>query len=371
MDNCWFYSFPNHLHCFLLWWDVNYNSVSLSLKPRYVHAMRVSTIPELHCTPRSLMERHMRQISRGIINIKNVSEAEEYTRKEASLDFSPAYRNNAATKLKARPTSPVLTLVPSVAPDFGAAVLLVCAGPVELLELLAPLLLAVVDILVLVIVSLELLVETEVTSVVLFSEEVSVVIAVGSVVVVLPAETTAVTAEAEVVSVEDEDPPMTAVVVVEGVAEGRIVGAPVVVVVALVLAGAPVMELVVLMMDAVVEVVWRPFGTGTGTKVDSVAAELVDAEAMEAPAAERELADEEMTDAAEAEEEAMAAESVDAETVAKGMITGDRVTEPVDTDALAGMMTEVVYPLIAIGRTGPDGTGCWIELGIPLATEVT
>lgn len=116
----------------------------------------------------------------------------------------------------------------------------------------------------------------------------------------------------------------------------------------------------------------------------------MEAEAKEAATEERELAVEEMADATEAEEaptiavstdadaaeegvammdvsaDAEAAEegvammdvSADAEAVAKGTITGDRVTEPVDTDALSGMMIDVVYPLIAIGKTGPDGAGC-------------
>lgn len=100
----------------------------------------------------------------------------------------------------------------------------------------------------------------------------------------------------------------------------------------------------------------------------------MEAEAKEAATEERELAVEEMADATEAEEaptiavstDADAAEegvatmdvSADAEAVGKGIITGDRVTEPVDTDALSGMMIDVVYPLIAIGKTGPDGAGC-------------
>ena len=100
-------------------------------------------------------------------------------------------------------------------------------------------------------------------------------------------------------------------------------------------------------------------------------AESVEAEAMEAAAVEMELAVEEMADATEAEEEAMAAESTDAEAVAYGMITGDKVTDPVDTDALAGIMIEVEYPLTAMGRIGPDGAGSCTELGIPLAMEFT
>jgi hypothetical protein len=108
---------------------------------------------------------------------------------------------------------------------------------------------------------------------------------------------------------------------------------------------------------------------------------------MEAATEESELAVEEMADATEAEEAptiavstdadavdegvAMMDVSTDAEGVAKGTITGDKVTEPVDTDALSGIMIDVVYPLIAIGKTGPDGAGCWIELGILPAMEVT
>ena len=107
----------------------------------------------------------------------------------------------------------------------------------------------------------------------------------------------------------------------------------------------------------VVEVVERPLGTGIGTWVESVAAESVKTEAMDAAAEERELAVEEMAEATEAEDAARAAVSMDAEVVAKGTITGDRVTVPVDTDALAGMTMDVVYPLMAIGRIGPDGAG--------------
>ena len=192
---------------------------------------------------------------------------------------------------------------------------------------------------------------------------------------------------------------------VEGRGRGRIVGAPVVVeavaldsvpvgfdaapvgfdaapvVEVVVLTAAAVMDVVVLAAASVVEVVAlasvavdvveRPLGTGTGTWVDSVTAESVEVEAMEAPTAESELAVEEMADATEADEAATAAEATDVEAVAKGTMTGDNVTEPVGTDALAGMMMDVVYPLIAIGRTGPDGAGCCTELGILPAMEVT
>ena len=201
------------------------------------------------------------------------------------------------------------------------------------------------------------LLDVDVVSVVLVtavSDEVSVVMAVGSVVFV-PAVTdvgagmgvsafslvTVVLASVvvETVAVAVEDGEMV-FVVVSGVADGRIVGAPVVV-------------------DAgtVVEVVDRPLGTGIGTCVESVAADSVDSEAMDAAAEERELAVEDMADATDADDAAMAAVSTDAEAVARGIITGERVTEPVDTDALAGIMIEVVYPLIAMGKTGPDGAG--------------
>ncbi len=102
-----------------------------------------------------------------------------------------------------------------------------------------------------------------------------------------------------------------------------------------------------------------------------MAAESVEVEAMEAAAEDMELAVEEMADATEAEEEATTAESTDAEAVAYGMITGDKVTDPVDMDALAGITIEVEYPLTAMGRIGPDGAGSCTELGIPLAMELT
>lgn len=185
--------------------------------------------------------------------------------------------------------STVLRFRLSVAPDLGAAVLLVCAGPVELLDGPAALL-------VLAVVLDSVLVEfavVDVTIVVLLtrvSDEVSVVMAVGKVVfadagIVAMAVTAVsvvvvlaglVVATVSVVVVEGE---IMLVVVVEGVAEGRIMGAPVVVeralvsvvvvlgtaAVLVVLSAAAVVETVVLATASVVEVVERPFGTGTGT----------------------------------------------------------------------------------------------------------
>lgn len=79
---------------------------------------------------------------------------------------------------------------------------------------------------------------------------------------------------------------------------------------------------------------------------------------MEAATEESELAVEETADATEAEEAptiavstdadavdegvAMMDVSTDAEGVAKGTITWDKVTEPVDTDALSGITIDVV-----------------------------
>ncbi len=91
------------------------------------------------------------------------------------------YRTTNAIAPRIAPMSAVLRCRPSAAPDFGAAVLLVCAGPLELLDgPLALLVLAVVDTIVLV----EFAV-VEVASVVLLtrvSEDVSVIMAVGRVV---------------------------------------------------------------------------------------------------------------------------------------------------------------------------------------------
>ncbi len=179
----------------------------------------------------------------------------------------------------------------SVAPDFGAAVELVCAGAVELLdEGFVLLLLAVVDMVVSVFV--EEFAVVEVKSVVLLiavSEEVSVIMAVGRVELVgtmavtgesvgvvlgwLVLERLSVIVEAGVEIMEVE--------VVEGIAEGRMMGALVVVALAVesvgveldaaavvevvVLSAAAVVETVVPATGTVVEVVESPFGTGIGT----------------------------------------------------------------------------------------------------------
>jgi hypothetical protein len=95
-------------------------------------------------------------------------------------DLAP-YKTTKAIAPRIAPMSAVLRCRPSAAPDFGAAVLLVCAGPLELLDgPLALLVLAVVDTVVLV----EFAV-VDVASVLLLtrvSEDVSVVMAVGRVV---------------------------------------------------------------------------------------------------------------------------------------------------------------------------------------------
>ena len=187
--------------------------------------------------------------------------------------------------------TPVPKLRASAALDFGAAVELVCPGAVELLEDgFALLVLAVVDVVVSVLD--EKFAVVDVTSVVLLiavREEVSVMMAVGRVPFVA---TTAVTGESvgvvlawlvldRVSVVVEAGVEIMEVEVVEGIAEGRMMGALVVVALAVesvgveldasavvevvVLAAGAVVETVVLATATVVEEVESPFGTGIGT----------------------------------------------------------------------------------------------------------